>query len=195
MHLEHKIKVYKNFLPQAQLKKLYEYSVNNPELYLKYGGEEDSFWKQRTLLLFHTVVPNHIQNIGWNYLNKVSPLIQSIGNGNKVYSDHINFVKWWDGYEQPPHADGEYSNGIEHPYPWRKFGCVFYLNDDYEGGELYFPNFDIEVKPQSNMVIFFPGDTLHLHGVRNVTNGIRHTIASFWGYDESYKIPIYDERR
>jgi len=191
----HKIKVYKNFLPPNQLDQLYKYSVDNPELYLQYGTEGNAFWNKRTLLLFQDIIPNHIQNIGWDYLNKVSPLIQSIGDGNQIYSDHINFVKWWDGYEQAPHADGEEPNGQPHPFSWRKFGCVYYLNDDYDGGELYFPNFDIEVKPQANMVIFFPGDVLHLHGVRNVSKGVRHTIASFWGYDESHKMKIYDERR
>lgn len=191
----HKIKVYKNFLPNEHLNELYRYSLNNSELYLKYGNEENQFWSKRTIMMFQHFVPNRIQDIGWDYLNKVTPLIQSIGDGNPIYSDHINFVKWWDGYEQHPHADGEEVDGGEHPYSYRKFGCVYYLNDDYEGGELYFPNFDIEIKPQSNMVIFFPGDVLHLHGVRNVTKGVRHTIASFWGYDESHKMEIYDERR
>jgi hypothetical protein len=193
--MENKIKVIENFLDVNSVKALLEFSKSNPDLYLQTDFEPSNFWSKRTLPIFQHNIPTEIQNIGLTYLDLISKNISLAAGGEEVWCDTMNFVKWWDGYIQPPHADGEEPNGEPHPYPWRKFGCVYYLNDDFEGGEIHFPNFNIELKPKQNMVAFFPGDVVHLHGVRNVSKGIRHTLASFWGYDESYKMPIYDERR
>jgi len=184
-----KIKIYENFLDDVECKSLLHFSEENPSLYESNSEEEFDFWDKRTLSCLHSSIPTNIKNICFDYLKKVETEIQKVGE-SKVYCDTVNFVKWWDGYEQLPHADGEEPDGSSHPYPWRKFGCVYYLNDDYEGGEIYFPNFDFSIKPKPNTMIFFPGDVEHLHGVRNVNKGTRHTIASFWGYDGYQGISI-----
>lgn len=192
--MENKIKVIENFLDEKDTKTLLDFCKNNPELYTQASHEPNSFWDKRTLPIFGDNIPTEIQNIGWDYLYLISKNISLSAGGKKVWCDTMNFVKWWDGYIQYPHADGEEPDGSPHPYPWRAFGCVYYLNDDYDGGEIHFPNFGVEIKPKPNMVAFFPGDVTHLHGVKNTTNGIRHTIISFWGFDESKKMPEYVSR-
>ena len=106
---------------------------------------------------------------------------------NEIYADYIGLVKWKDGDFQHPHADGENENG-KHPYHWRHFGCVYYLNDNYDGGEIYFPKQNIELKPKPNTLVFFPGTLEYLHGVKPTTKGIRYTLTSFWTFDKSYSI-------
>jgi hypothetical protein len=195
--MENKIRVYHNFLSDIEVDILYNFSLNNDDLYKSTTIEPDGFWKNRTLHFFNNrfPIPSDVNFAAQNLLNRIKPLIENtIGDGREVWADTINYAKWWDGYEQHPHADGENPDGSEHPFPWRKFGCVFYLNDDYDGGEIWFPNFNIEMKPKRNMLAFFPGDVDHLHGVRNVTNGVRHTISSFWTYDINKRIQIYDGR-
>ena len=193
--MENKIKVIENFLNEDDANILLDFCKNNPELYSQTSHEPNSFWDKRTLPIFGHNIPQKIQNIGWDYLTLISQNISLSAGGKPVWCDTMNFVKWWDGYVQHPHADGEEPNGEPHPYPWRKFGCVYYLNDDFGGGEIHFPNFNLEIKPKPNMVAFFPGDMVHLHGVRNTTNGVRHTLASFWGFDESHKMKdIYVSR-
>jgi predicted 2-oxoglutarate/Fe(II)-dependent dioxygenase YbiX len=57
---------------------------------------------------------------------------------------------------------------------------VFYLNDDYEGGELFFPNKKISIKPPKNSLLIFDSSNKDkLHGVAPVVKGTRYTIASF----------------
>lgn len=192
--MENKIKVIENFLDDKDAKTLLDFCKSNPELYNQTSHEPNSFWDKRTLPIFADNIPIEIQNIGWDYLNLISQNISLSAGGKHLWCDTMNFVKWWDGYIQQPHADGEEPDGSEHIYSWRKFGCVYYLNDDFDGGEIHFPNFGVEIKPKPNMVAFFPGDVAHLHGVRNTTNGIRHTLASFWGFDESKKMPEYVSR-
>jgi hypothetical protein len=55
-------------------------------------------------------------------------------------------------------------------------GCV----DDYDGGELYFPAYDIEFKPKAGTLAFFPSSTYYVHGVKEILAGVRYTSAHFW---------------
>ena len=63
------------------------------------------------------------------------------------------------------------------------FSSILYLNghDEFDGGDLYFPQFNnFTVEPQPGRLIMFVGDTKHFHGVTEVTDGIRYTVASFY---------------
>lgn len=192
--MKHSIKIHENFLSEEECKTLLQFSKDNSFLYETECREDNEFWDKRTLPCFSDKISIDIKALSWKYLKKAEHEIEKEADYSYIFCDNLNFVKWWDGYEQQPHADGEEENGNEHPFSWRKFGCVYYLNDDYEGGEIWFPNFDISIKPKPNTMIFFPGNITHLHGVRNVTKGTRHTIASFWGYDETKRLSIYDTR-
>jgi hypothetical protein len=93
-------------------------------------------------------------------------------------------VRWPAGYRQEPHADKELHVGIDagkpNDFPWYDLAGLFYLNDDYEGGELYFPNQGIQFKPKPGAAYFFPGDKNFIHGVTEITSGIRYVIPFFW---------------
>jgi predicted 2-oxoglutarate/Fe(II)-dependent dioxygenase YbiX len=93
-------------------------------------------------------------------------------------------VRWPVGARQEPHADKEFHTGIEkgrpNDFPWYDLAGLFYFNDDYEGGELYFPQHGIEFKPKAGAAYFFPGDMHYTHGVRPVTAGNRFTSPFFW---------------
>lgn len=100
-------------------------------------------------------------------------------------------VRWPVGSRQEPHADKEMHEGPDagkpNAFPWYDIGTVFYLNDDYEGGELYFPLQGIEFKPKPGAGYFFPGDKNYIHGVRPITKGIRYTLPYFWTIKEHKK--------
>ena len=89
-------------------------------------------------------------------------------------------VRWMEGYRQEPHADKQLQNGEPNDFPWYDLAGLFYLNDDYEGGELYFPDQGIEFKPKPGAAYFFPGDIGYSHGVKEITSGIRYVIPFFW---------------
>ena len=97
----------------------------------------------------------------------------------EAYSDTLQVVRWFPGMEQPPHADDMTNTdvtGLEH----RAFGSIIYLNDNYGGGNTYYPNFDISITPKAGTLAIHPGDPEHLHGVTKIEDGMRYTIASFW---------------
>jgi hypothetical protein len=93
-------------------------------------------------------------------------------------------VRWFPGQHQNPHADKELHEGDQrgkpNDFPHYDIAGLFYLNDDYEGGELYFPNQGIQFKPKRGSAYFFPGDMNYIHGVTQVTSGIRYVCPFFW---------------
>lgn len=93
-------------------------------------------------------------------------------------------VRWLPGQFQHPHADKELhvgeDRGKPNDFPYYDIAGLFYLNDDYEGGELYFPEQGIQFKPKAGSAYFFPGDMNYIHGVTEITSGIRYVCPFFW---------------
>jgi predicted 2-oxoglutarate/Fe(II)-dependent dioxygenase YbiX len=61
----------------------------------------------------------------------------------------------------------------------RDLSLLIYLDDDYEGGAVLFPNFDFKIRPRPGMLIYFPSDNRYLHTAQAVTSGTRHAIVSW----------------
>lgn len=93
-------------------------------------------------------------------------------------------VRWLPGQLQMPHADKELHEGENagkpNDFPYYDIAGLFYINDDYEGGELYFPKQGIKFKPKRGAAYFFPGDLNYIHGVTEIKSGIRYTCPFFW---------------
>lgn len=102
----------------------------------------------------------------------------------EVWPTSPAIVRWPVGTMQFPHADKELHEGpdagTENEFPWYDIGTVFYLNDDYIGGELFFPKQNITFKTKARGAYFFPGDLNYIHGVNKVTEGTRYTCPFFW---------------
>jgi hypothetical protein len=56
---------------------------------------------------------------------------------------------------------------------------LIYLNDNYVGGELYFPEHDLMIKPEPGMLISFPGNFWNRHGILPASN-YRFAISIFF---------------
>lgn len=100
-----------------------------------------------------------------------------------IYSDLLQIVQWKPGMWMPFHADNANPDGSPHGMAYRNFSGVAYLNDDYEGGELYFTALDIAVKPRRGSFLAFTAGFHHEHAVLHVTAGnTRLTIPSFYTF-------------
>lgn len=120
-------------------------------------------------------------------VDRLKPIIE---NFYSVKADPTGqtIVRWLPGQLQRPHADKELHDGPDagksNDFPWYDLASLFYLNDDYEGGELYFPKQDIQFKPKRGAAYFFPGDLHFIHGVTEIKSGIRYTCPFFWTITE-----------
>jgi predicted 2-oxoglutarate/Fe(II)-dependent dioxygenase YbiX len=106
-----------------------------------------------------------------------------------LYPDYTDLVYWPIGKSMEVHADSQYQDGSPGKFPWRKISGVLYLNDDYEGGETYFPEQNIKYTPEAGHLIMFPSDLTHPHGVTEVIKGDRYTLP-IWFTDDETKLEI-----
>jgi hypothetical protein len=67
-------------------------------------------------------------------------------------------------------------------------GLVIYLNDDYEGGEIYYPNRGITYKPVKNSLVIHSADYEYTHGVNAVTKGTR-LFMTLWTFKDNVEGP------
>jgi hypothetical protein len=93
--------------------------------------------------------------------------------------------KWNPGGEAAPHSDNSSLKGEPNPFETNKFVSLLYLNDDYEGGEIYFPDAKVEFQPKACSWVAFNGGIENLHGVRAIKKGTRYTFVSFWDFEEA----------
>jgi hypothetical protein len=107
---------------------------------------------------------------------------------NEIYPDDFTLVRWLTNDDHEPHADSVNPGGQPHPFHWRKYTAIIYLNRDFEGGDLCFPNQKIRMKPVPKSLAFFPGTLEYLHEVEKITAGTRYTLASFWTDDRTKSI-------
>jgi len=86
----------------------------------------------------------------------------------KLAVETFQLVVWPEGSEQPVHIDKR--------RPLTTHAAIAYLNDDFEGGQTYFPDIEEQMQPERGTLIAFPGRALP-HGVRRIDRGIRYTLA------------------
>jgi hypothetical protein len=117
----------------------------------------------------------------------------SINSPNEqIYVERPQFVRWREGDELIPHADNIEQDGVTpNASPHRTYGGVLYLNGDFEGGQIYYPNLNIQVQPRPGMVVIHPAGLKYTHGVRKMQKGTRYTISTFFSSDQSYSIDNY----
>jgi predicted 2-oxoglutarate/Fe(II)-dependent dioxygenase YbiX len=72
----------------------------------------------------------------------------------------------------------------------RDLSVVYFLNDDFEGGELVFPGLDLAIKPEAGALVCFPADHNYIHGVNPVTSGHRYTLVTWM---RVHGMPTMDE--
>jgi predicted 2-oxoglutarate/Fe(II)-dependent dioxygenase YbiX len=109
-----------------------------------------------------------------NYMNYIRFIGQSIIHTafNELHvPDNTELTRWKTGSEMSPHSDNSWPDGRteEHPTSFRTWSGIYYINDDYEGGELYFPELDWNFKPKADTLLMFPSTSRYIHGVNKVT--------------------------
>lgn len=86
--------------------------------------------------------------------------------------NHINLNKYNTKMGMGPHADDpDGSFGI-------KYSFVTYLNDDYEGGEIEFKDYNLKIKPKAGSSIMFPAT--YIHESKPITTGNKYMYTTHW---------------
>lgn len=101
---------------------------------------------------------------------------------NGIYDNFL--LKYSDGRSLRMHTD-TYKQDVGSEYKASSFSAVYYINDDFEGGEFYFPLLGIRVKPLANTMILLNNiaDENSCHEITEVTSGERYSWQQVWEVD------------
>lgn len=79
------------------------------------------------------------------------------------------------------HADNvrrdDQGNWVPNHTPNRTYTAIVYLSTPIDGGELYFPQHGVKVRPSAGQLVLFAADGDHEHGVTPVRAGLRYSLA------------------
>jgi hypothetical protein len=103
--------------------------------------------------------------------------------------------KWEEGAFAKPHSDNSDEYGNLNAWQENKLVTMLYLNNDYEGGNLFFPDHKIDIRPEEGSMITFNSGAENIHGVSLIESGTRYTmLASFDYADSIYPLEFYEKR-
>ena len=159
-----------NFIPASTCKKLVSWFKNQTK---QSKNEGNSLFNNRTIP-YSTIDNTEIKQIVNSYKYDSTFHARKLFN-KTLYPDYTDLVFWPSGLSMDVHADAVWLDGTPAKFPYRYCAGVCYLNDDYEGGETFFPNFNTEVKPQIGKIALFPSNLEYQHGVKEV-KGERYTM-------------------
>lgn len=64
------------------------------------------------------------------------------------------------------------------PEKFRRVTILYYANDEYSGGEIEFPRFNVKFSPKKNDILIFPSSYVYSHKVLPLNSGVRYAIGS-----------------
>lgn len=111
--------------------------------------------------------------------NEVCLFVHPIGSSMKPHTDIVEIT---DNYLDVDlnNLDKIRKSGDKVQFNWTgHLATLLYINEDYDGGELYFPERNIYIKPKSKMLIMFPGNNYYLHGVSENKKSNRFNLSYF----------------
>jgi hypothetical protein len=89
--------------------------------------------------------------------------------------NQFSLVKFEEGYAMELHVDTMSVSELH-------LASVYYINDDYGGGEISFPDHDLVIKPNANSLILFPGNENYWHETLEVIKNNRYTSNHFFKF-------------
>lgn len=95
------------------------------------------------------------------------------------YMEAFNFIKYGPNEHFSEHSDHGHSYVCT-------LSAVGYFNDNYDGGELYFNNFNLKIKPEKGDLYLFPSTYLFSHAALPVTNGTKYSLVTMLDYNDQY---------
>lgn len=122
-------------------------------------------WKDKNFNILHHEIHRPLYELVNAMVVKSDPEL--------ILSGFATIQRMQAGVELKAHTD-------QHTDPSIKYATIVYINDDYADGELFFPKLDIQLKPKTGTMLFFPGNEEYEHGVKHVGDGaIRYVLVGF----------------
>jgi hypothetical protein len=90
---------------------------------------------------------------------------------NSFKDQQIPLIRFDQGYKMHEHADTA-----------GDFAAIYYINDDYQGGEINFMDHGLKIKPKANSLVTFPSNADYWHEVTENTEKERYSSTLWFHY-------------
>jgi hypothetical protein len=120
-----------------------------------------------------------VENILTGVLDDANLYFESIENKKIIRESGPWITKMDKGDYMPFHCDGPFLTYIGKT---SEYSIIYYINDDYEGGEFNMPKMGLKFKPIANSVLLFTNSDHEdmAHEVTPVTSGVRYVSQSWY---------------
>lgn len=161
------IKIVKEFMSPEDALLISNYSKSVDSSFTEFGNGEKEF-------TFHAMFKdkdiekllNFYGELALKFVRDNYP-----GPFNNYDDSKTHIARFDEGFGMHEHFDSTKPNDI---------ATLIYLNNDYSGGEIYFPDYDVSIKPDAGDLICFPDTPEFIHGVRPISHGIRYTAPRWF---------------
>jgi hypothetical protein len=145
----------------------------------------DPFWRNRFIYFeqIDTVAPEAGSHLIQSLAITLERLREFYRLSSPIYPDLLQITRWPAELFMPAHVDNATSDGSYCPTHYRRYSCVIYLNDDYEGGEVFFTAQKALVRPKRGMLLACQSGFKHEKAFLKVTSGTQLTMTSFATFD------------
>lgn len=165
------IKYIKGFMDPKEANLVTEYAKKHSELFSNYGNNEQEF----TVHTYHEI--QELDSDLLDMIQETALMVYSfVLNNYKTKFDHFinektHIAKFVEGNGMHEHFDASRPNDI---------ATLIYLNNDYDGGDIYFPKYQLSFKPEPGDLLCFPDNPNFVHGVKPITKGTRFTLPRWF---------------
>lgn len=160
--------------------------VGYRELMPDYRDCVDFKFKKTDIAADTSQVSLELQDLWQDVYDKQKPAVDDYCKRYNImnlrYWEAFNFIKYNNGQHFQTHSDHGYSYNAT-------VSLVAYVNDDYEGGGLYFPHFELDIKPKAGDLYIFPSTYIYSHRAMPVKNGTKYSIVTMLDYSAKFHTP------
>ena len=168
-----------NIIPQEHIHQLLQLT-NQPTSNATVGSGEEKIEKETRHTLWYPIPYPVLQNLNSAVMSCYKSYMEPIYHSTVKNIEPTQFLGYPIGGHYIEHNDSENFEGGK----WvriapRDISILFYLNDNYTGGELEFTQLGLTIKPKTGMMIAFPSYKEFAHKVHPVTSGMRYSLVSW----------------
>jgi predicted 2-oxoglutarate/Fe(II)-dependent dioxygenase YbiX len=168
-----------NIIPQQHIQELLQLT-NQSTSNATVGSDEGKIELETRKTEWYPIPYPMLQNLNSAVMSCYTSFIEPKYHSTVKNIEPTQFLSYPVGGHYIEHNDSENFEGGE----WKRIAprdisLLFYLNDNYTGGELEFTQLGLKIKPKTGMMIAFPSYKEFSHKVHPVTSGKRYSLVSW----------------
>lgn len=180
------IQIYDNLLPEKTLKIFTKFCTNDLKFKNATVVREDGTTKvDKKVRNVETYYCSNLNDSSFSVVHWTNYVQYMVNEKIKKYAKdlEINFGVTINDIQILKYVPGGfYKFHIDHGFAIpRTLSMIYFINDDYEGGDLHFKiwkeNKILQIDKKSNRLIIWPSNFMYPHAVQPVTKGTRYSMV------------------